>query len=101
MRGENKDTLIEAYRPMNIILHPIMFEREAATIPFNEPWIFPVVIPADQEQGPEGMEIHSVKRNWFIKNCEIIDDDYYVSADDDDMYQPNVFDEIKRWMMTL
>ena len=27
-RMENKDKLIEAYRPMNIILHPIMFEDE-------------------------------------------------------------------------
>ena len=43
------------------------------------------------------MEIQNVKRNYFIEHSEIIDDDYYVAVDDDDMYEPNVFNEIK-WM---
>ena len=96
MRGENKDTLIRAYKPMNIILHPIMFAREAAKISFNEPWIFPVIIPQAFENGPKGMEIQNIKRNYFIRNCEIVDDDYYVAVDDDDMYESNVFNEIKK-----
>jgi hypothetical protein len=96
MRANNKEVLLNAYRPMDIILHPIMFEHEAAAISFDEPWIFPVIVPREYEQGPEGMEIQNIKRNYFIQNCEIIDDDYYVAVDDDDMYEPGVFDAVKQ-----
>ncbi len=94
MREENKEILLNAYRPMNIILHPILFWNE--NISFDEPWIFPVVIPSEEETGPKGMEIQNIKRNWFIENCEIIDEDYYVAVDDDDMYEEGVFDKIKK-----
>jgi hypothetical protein len=77
-------------------LHPILFKHEAEVISFDEPWIFPVVVPPDSEKGPEGMEIQNVKRNYFIQNCEIIDQDYYVAVDDDDMYEDGVFDSIKQ-----
>jgi len=36
------------------------------------------------------------KRNWFIENCLISDDDYYVTADDDDLYESNVFNEVRK-----
>jgi len=36
------------------------------------------------------------KRNYFIKNSNIIDEDYYVAVDDDDFYEPNVFDEVSK-----
>lgn len=93
-RHENKEILINAYEPMGIILHPIMFWDEVVS--FDEPWIQPVFIPKGKETGPKEMEIQNIKRNYFIDNCEIIDDDYYVAVDDDDMYEPNVFDEIKK-----
>lgn len=86
-------TLIGAYRPMGIILHPIMFQDEIAA--FNEPWIFPVIIPMDSKECAAFMP-GCFKRNWFIDRCEIIDDDYYVTADDDDFYEANVFNEIKK-----
>jgi len=35
-------------------------------------------------------------RNHWIQNNEIIDEDYYVTVDDDDMYEAGVFDEIKK-----
>ena len=97
MREENKETLLNAYRPMNIILHPILFEKEYPLFSgVIENWIQPILIPPEAEKGPEGMEVQNIKRNWFIENCEIINGDYYVAVDDDDMYEPNVFDELKK-----
>ena len=89
-----KDVLIEAYRPMDVILHMVMFQDEE--VAFDEPWIFPVVIPMDSkdctDQHPE-----CFKRNWFITGgSQIFNDDYYVCVDDDDMYEPGVFDAIKK-----
>ncbi len=91
-RQNNKNNLIEAYRPMRAILHPIMFQDEETK--WDEPWIEPVVIPMDSKDC-EGIP-SNVKRNYFIRNCKIMDDDYYVTVDDDDMYEPGVFDEIKK-----
>jgi len=92
-RHELKDTLIEAYRPMNVILHPIMFQDEATE--FNESWIYPVIIPMKSKDCQVLMP-GNFKRNWWIQNHEIIDDDYYVTVDDDDMYEPEVFGAIKQ-----
>lgn len=93
-RPENKDKLIEAYRPSNVILHPIMFVDEVPEI-FDEPWIESAIIPAYSEECTVMMP-GTYKRNWFIKNHEIIDDDYYLTVDDDDFYEENVFDEVKK-----
>jgi len=92
-RPENVEKLVEGYRPMNIILHPILFKNEK--IEFNEPWIFPLVIPIEHKDC-QVMMPGCFKRNWFIDNEEIIDDDYYVTADDDDFYEHGVFDSIKQ-----
>lgn len=92
-RPENMDKLIESYRPMNVILHPIMFDNELVDFP-DEPWIKPLMIPMSSTDCKVMMP-GTKKRNLFIKNCEIVDEDYYLTADDDDMYEPNVFDEIK------
>jgi len=92
-RPELKQALIEAYRPMDIALHPIMFQDEATDWP--EPWIFPVIIPGSAATCKVPMP-GTFKRNWFMRNCGIIDDDYYLAADDDDMYEPGVFDAIKK-----
>jgi hypothetical protein len=92
-RPENKDKLIEAYRPMGVILHPIMFEDEAEL--FDEPWIQATTMP-QYSKDCHVMMPGCYKRNWFIRFCEIIDDDYYVTVDDDDMYEANVFDEIRK-----
>jgi hypothetical protein len=94
-RTGNLDKLINAYRPMNVILHTIVFEDEWFNFPNDELWIHGNIIfgmqAADCTVKPE-----CFKRNWFIKNCEINDDDYYVCVDDDDMYEPKVFDSIKQ-----
>jgi hypothetical protein len=93
MRHHLKDTLIKAYGPMNIIWHPIVFQDESAN--FNEPWIFPYIIPMNRKDCKAAMPQYTM-RNWWIKNNGIIDDDYYVTVDDDDMYEAGVFDAIKQ-----
>jgi len=92
-RPENVEKLVDGYRPMNIALHPIMFRDEK--IEFNEPWIYPLIIPMEHKDCQAFMP-GCFKRNWFIDNEEIIDDDYYVTADDDDFYETGVFDAIKQ-----
>jgi hypothetical protein len=92
-RPENKDKLIEDYRPMGVILHPIMFGDE--NIDFDEPWTYQYIIP-EATTDCDAMMPGSYKRNHWIQNHTIIDDDYYVTVDDDDMYEPNVFDEIRK-----
>jgi len=89
----NKEKLIEAYRPMGIKLYPIMFEDEVTA--FNEPWIFPVIIPMRSTDFWTLMP-GCFKRNWFIKHGPIFDEDYYVTVDDDDMYEPDVMNAIKQ-----
>ena len=89
-RLELKDILLDAYRPMNIILHPIMFKYEATE--FKEAWVEPVIIPISKCYAANK---GAYKRNWFITNCTIKDEDYYLTVDDDDMYEAGVFDKVK------
>jgi hypothetical protein len=91
-RKELQGALTAAYRSMRVTWHPIMFQDEV--VQFNEPWILPVVIPMNSS---ECKAVHpgTFKRNWFIQHHPISDDDYYVTVDDDDMYEPNVMSEIK------
>jgi hypothetical protein len=87
------NTLVEHYRPMNVILHPIMFEDEAAKSASHEPWIEPCVMPGDSPQSD--LLIGSRKANHFLENYLIDDNDYYALAADDDMFEPDVFDAIR------
>jgi hypothetical protein len=93
MRHHLKDTLIAAYGPMDIIWHPIVFQNEMAE--FNEPWIIPHIIPMNREECPSAQPQYT-KTNHWIQNNEIVDEDYYVTVADDDMYEDGVFDEIKK-----
>jgi hypothetical protein len=81
--------LIEAYRPMNVILHPLLLGDESPP-EYSEGWIHPFV---DLEM--EGFN-QSALLNSFIQNGPIIDDDYYVTVSDDDMYEPGVIDAIRK-----
>ena len=92
-RPENKDKLIEAYRPMDIVLHPIMFVDEETG--FNEPWISPFIIAENATDCKANMP-GVYKRNKWIEGNFISDEDYYLTADDDDFYETNVFDEIRQ-----
>jgi hypothetical protein len=92
MRHHLKAILIAAYGPINVLWHPIVFQDESAD--FNEPWIFPYVIPMNRADCKSKMPQYTMRNHW-IQNNEIIDDDYYVTVDDDDMYEADVFDAIK------
>jgi GT2 family glycosyltransferase len=70
-----------------------MFQDEAVPVP-NEDWIKPFIIPMDSKDCKVMMP-GTYKRNKLIEANEIIDDDYYVTVDDDDAYESNVFDSIK------
>jgi len=91
-RHELKETLIEAYRPMGVIWHPIVFIDEVTD--FGEPWIVPCVIP-EMSFDCTVMMPGCYKRNYWIQNVPVIDDDYYVTVDDDDMYEADVFNAVK------
>jgi len=100
-RIENVDKIVDGYRPMGIILHPIMFYDEAIVFP-DEPWIRPYHLQSNASQCTATMP-GTHKRNQWIKdsntpycNMAIADDDYYLTADDDDFYESNVFDEIRK-----
>lgn len=89
-----KDVLTDAYRPMGILLHPIMFDDEAVDWS-HESWIEPLIIPSLSTDCKAKMP-GTYKRNIWVETQPIIDDDYYVTVDDDDMYEPGVFDKIKQ-----
>ena len=78
---------------MNVILHPIMFQDEVTD--FNELWIEPFIILIDSSKC-QAERIECFKRNKFIASHPFSDEDYYACVDDDDMYEPGVFGEIKK-----
>lgn len=87
-----KNRLIGFYKPMNIIMHPILFNDEITD--FNEPWILPFIIPKTSPERDSFVGLH--KLNYFISNAVIIDDDYYQVNSDLGMVEDNVFSEIKK-----
>jgi hypothetical protein len=88
------DTLIEAYKPMDIIWHLIAFQDEPLPN-IHEPWIIPYVIRMNRKDCTAVMPQYFMRNEW-IKQNDIIDEDYYVTVDDDDMYEDGVFDQIKK-----
>ena len=95
-RHHLKETLENAYRPMDIMWHPILFEDEARVSVFNEPWIEPVIIP-EPAPPPDFISVGALKINHFIKTSLMINEDYYCIPSDDDMYQTGVFDRVKEF----
>jgi len=89
-RHELWPKLLEAYRPMNVILHPLTFVDEA-TVECSEKWVQPFVSKM-KRHGAFGVPLH----NAFIKQFPLVDDDYYCQMADDDMYEPGVFDAIRK-----
>lgn len=81
--------LIKAYRPMNVIIHPLTFEGEIP-VDYTEKWVEPFI------SGKAAGFNQSVLLNDFIQNAPIVDDDYYVTVSDDDMYEAGVFDAIQK-----
>lgn len=95
-RKENLQKIVDAYRPMNVILHPIMFADEVQDFGSNEDhWIESFIIESESSDC-KAERVECFKRNKFIFAHTFIDSDYYVCVDDDDMYEPNVFSEVSK-----
>lgn len=82
--------LVSFYHPMNIIWHLVQFQNEKL-VESTEDWIKSLIVPKDFSSD---LMIHAM--NYFIRNTEMIDEDYYVAVPDDDMYESNVIDKIKQ-----
>jgi len=93
-RPENKQKLIDGYKDKGVILYPIMFQDEAIDWG-EEHWIHPVII-YEKSTDCKVMMPGCYKRNFYIESYEIINDDYYVTVDDDDFYEPSVFTEVSK-----
>lgn len=77
------ETLIQHYRPMNIIWHPVVFASEFRESDWpDEAWILPFVA-ADAKGSKDTWGNH--KKNAFIHSGQIHANDYYWILDDDDM----------------
>lgn len=94
------NTLVDAYKSMDILWHIILFQdqwekfEKLCTSYKDCKWIFPVIIPMSSKKC-NVFDVVAYKVNWFIQHCAIIDEDYYVFAGDDDMFEEGVFDKIK------
>jgi O-antigen biosynthesis protein len=84
------NTLLSLYRPMAIIWHLVQFQNEKLVVS-AENWVQPFIIPKDFHP-----DLMIQANNYFIQNAEIVDEDYYAFAPDDDMYEPGVMDKIKQ-----
>jgi hypothetical protein len=82
------DKLLDAYRPMNVILHPLILANEKLPSPLED-WVHPLICV----QGDEFNQSSLI--NEFIRSEFIADTDYYVSVSDDDMYEQDVFAAIR------
>jgi len=91
-RFENLDALILHYEKMGIIWHPVLFDNEQAIEETD--WIKPFVIPFNPDLH-DFIDIGYYKKNVFITDAEIINDDYYQIMDDDDMIAPGVYDALR------
>lgn len=87
-RKENWDKLIASYGSMNIILHPLTLANENVSYNNLPKWVIPFVSSADEFN-------QSSLLNEFIQTTSIIDNDFYVSVSDDDMYDQDVFQFIR------
>lgn len=88
-RHEHWQKLLDAYRPMKVILHPLVYGNEKFPAPLED-WVRP------SASGMIGEFNQSTLLNDFIRLAPIVDDDYYVTANDDDMYERGVFDAIRK-----
>jgi hypothetical protein len=82
-------TLIHYYEPMGIEWYPIVAPKE--DIPFDRDWIHPIHVT---ELAPK--ETCARKFNDFLDTQEVIDNDYYGFMCDDNMYEPEFFDVIRK-----
>jgi hypothetical protein len=87
-RVENKEKITGLLRQLHIIWHPILSDKQTS---FDEPWIAPI----ETASSPSDWQECYWKINQWIERQQIIDDDWYGFANDDDGYEPNVIDMVR------
>jgi hypothetical protein len=82
-------TLIEAYGKMrNVIVHPLTYFNETP-VETDKDWVQPYVAPITRK-GPYGAPLI----NSFLRSGKVVEEDLYVTASDNDMYEQNVFSSL-------
>ena len=91
-RKHYTEKLTHYLEPMGIIWHPICDEIDIEPFKSNEKhWIQPLLVPPLIIPGDQCYR----KCNDFIDAGDIVDDDYYGFAHDDDMYNPEFIEKLK------
>ena len=89
-------TLIEHYARLDVVWHPVMFIDESVKVDriiYELDWIQPHVMHQTFE--PNVSKNGYMKKNAFIKDFPIINNDYYCILDDDDMVEKETIDKIR------
>jgi len=87
-------TLIEMLRPFNIEWNLIVsseIKEKVYKINTNNNWVNII-----NYTPPDNWDKCYSKFNYFIKNENIVEDDYYIILNDDDALESNVIDEIRK-----
>lgn len=85
-------TLLHYYNNLGIIFHPICDHVDIE--PFKDnilEWVKPFLCPPLKNGEP-----CYTKFNYFLENNDIIDNDYYGFAGDDDMFEEGLVDELQK-----
>ena len=83
------EKILDHYRPMNVILHPLVFADEHLPVT-TEGWVEGFTAPIKKDASIVALI------NAFIEAAPLHGDDYYVLAADDDGYEPGVFEAIRQ-----
>jgi hypothetical protein len=87
-------TLINYYEKENIIFHPICDSVDIEPFKDNTlDWIQPYQCPSLKIPGDQVYK----KFDYFLDGNELIDDDFYGFIDDDSMYEPGFFSELRKY----
>lgn len=88
-RYQNKYNLIEHLHPLDILWYPLIFENEEL---WPRLWIRPIVLSPN----PQVFDACYYKLNQFLSSGLIRDELYYSFLNDDDHYEPDFFDKIRK-----
>jgi hypothetical protein len=90
-RHQHTQNLIDYYSKTNTILYPLTFVDEKPMDAIAD-WIRPFVTQRQEAVFPCAKLI-----NLFIKTANIVNDEYYVQANDDEIYEDGVFKQISEY----
>lgn len=86
-------TLLSYYEKENIIFHPICDEVDIEPFKDNNlDWVQPYICPPLKIPGDQVYK----KFDYFLDENTIVDEDFYGFIDDDSMYEPGFFSELRK-----